>query len=124
MPVEERFENSAAAGSSAAAALLDRHPDLTAIACTTDVHAFAVIAEARRRGLRVPEDLSVTGFDDIREAAADGLTTVRQPMLDKGRVAGRLLLDDGWPEARHVMLRTKLIVRRTTGPPRQNNSRR
>ncbi|HEX6754355.1 MAG TPA: LacI family DNA-binding transcriptional regulator, partial [Mycobacteriales bacterium] len=70
LPVEERFDNSAVAGRSAATALLDRHPGLTAIACTTDVYALATIEVARSRGLRVPEDLSVTGFDDVPEAAA------------------------------------------------------
>jgi DNA-binding LacI/PurR family transcriptional regulator len=119
VPVEERFDNSPAAGASAATALLDAHPDLTALACTTDVYALAALEVARQRGLRVPEDLSVTGFDDVREAAAAGLTTVRQPMLDKGRVAGRLLLDEGEPaEARHVTLPTELIVRRSTAQPR------
>jgi DNA-binding LacI/PurR family transcriptional regulator len=119
VPVEERFDNSPAAGASAAAALLDAHPDLTALACTTDVYALAALDLARQRGLRVPEDLSITGFDDVREAAAAGLTTVRQPMLDKGRAAGRLLLDEAErAEARHVTLPTELVVRHSTAPPR------
>jgi DNA-binding LacI/PurR family transcriptional regulator len=119
VPVEERFENAPAAGASAAAALLDRHPDLTAIACTTDVFALATLEVAARRGLGVPADLSVTGFDDVPQAAIAGLTTVRQPMLEKGRVAGRLLLDESdRPEARRVLLPTELIVRRSTAPPR------
>jgi DNA-binding LacI/PurR family transcriptional regulator len=119
LPVEERFDNSPAAGRSAAAALLDRYPGLTAIACTTDVYAMAVLQEARARGLRVPEDLSVTGFDDVPDAAGAGLTTVHQPMLEKGRVAGRLLLDEGErPAARSRLLPTQLLVRRSTGPAR------
>jgi DNA-binding LacI/PurR family transcriptional regulator len=119
VPVEERFDNAPAAGASAAAALLDRHPDLTAIACTTDVFALATLDVARQRGLRVPEDLSVTGFDDVPEAVRAGLTTVRQPMLDKGRAAGRLLLDESErSEARRVRLPTELVVRRSTGRPR------
>ena len=118
VPVEERFDNSPAAGESAAAALLDRHPDLSTLACTTDVFALAALSVARDRGLRVPEDLSVTGFDDVPEAADAGLTTVRQPMLDKGRVAGRLLLDEGErPAARRVLLPTELVVRSSTAPP-------
>jgi DNA-binding LacI/PurR family transcriptional regulator len=119
VPVEERFDNAPAAGASAASALLQRHPELTAIACTTDVFALAALDVARQRGLRVPEDLSVTGFDDVREAAAAGLTTVRQPMLDKGRAAGQLLLDESdRSDARHVTLPTELVVRRSTAPPR------
>jgi DNA-binding LacI/PurR family transcriptional regulator len=117
VPVEERFDNSAAAGASAATALLDRHPDLTALACTTDVFALAALEVARQRGLRVPVDLAVTGFDDVREAAAAGLTTVRQPMLDKGRAAGRLLLDeDDRVDARRLQLPTELVIRSSTGP--------
>ena len=116
--VEERFDKSPAAGRSAAAALLDR-PGLTAIACTADVFALAVLEVARERGLRVPEDLSVTGFDDVPEAAAARLTTVRQPMLEKGTTAGRLLLDEGdRPSARSVLLDTELVVRASTGPAR------
>ena len=119
IPVEERFYNASAAGRSAASALLDRYPDLTAIACTSDVFALAALEVARARGLRVPEDLSVTGFDDVPEAAAAGLTTVHQPMLEKGRVAGSLLLDeDERPAARRVVLATELMIRTSTGPAR------
>ena len=119
VPVEERFDNAPAAGASAAAALLDRHPELTAIACTTDVFALAALEVAAERGLSIPADLSVTGFDDIPQAAGASLTTVRQPMLEKGRVAGHLLLDEGdRPEARRVLLPTELVVRQSTGPPR------
>jgi DNA-binding LacI/PurR family transcriptional regulator len=118
VPVEERFDNAPIAGASAAAALLDRHPELTAIACTTDVFALATLEVAARRGLRIPADLSVTGFDDIPQAAGASLTTVRQPMLEKGRVAGRLLLGEGdRPEARRVLLGTELVVRHSTAPP-------
>ncbi len=119
VPVEERFDNVPAAGASAATALLDRHPELTAIACTTDVFALATLEVAARRGLRVPADLSVTGFDDVPQAAVAGLTTVRQPMLEKGRAAGRLLLDESDRlEARRVLLPTELVVRPSTAPPR------
>ena len=60
-----------------------------------------------------------TGFDDVPEAAAVGLTTVRQPMLEKGRVAGQLLLHEGErPAARHVLLPTELVVRTSTAHPR------
>lgn len=119
VPVEERFDHTLDAGAHAARALLDRHPDLTAIACTTDVLALGALGEARRRGLSVPEDLSLTGFDDVREAAGAGLTTVRQPMVEKGRTAGRLLLEpaDG-PEPRTVRLRAQLVVRHSTARPR------
>jgi DNA-binding LacI/PurR family transcriptional regulator len=120
VPVEERFDNSSAAGEAAATALLARHPELTALACTTDVFALASLGAAGRRGMRVPRDLSVTGFDDVPEAAAASLTTVHQPMLEKGRVAGHLLLDEGErPGARRVLLGTTLVVRNSTGKPRE-----
>jgi DNA-binding LacI/PurR family transcriptional regulator len=117
--VEERFDHTPEAGADAARSLLDRYPDLTALACTTDVLALGALAEVRRRGLSVPEDLSITGFDDVNEARAAGLTTVRQPMVEKGRTAGRLLLDRGErSEPRVVRLPTELVVRASTAAPR------
>lgn len=122
--VEERFDHTPEAGAHAARALLDRRPDLTAIACTTDVLALGALAEAGRRGLSVPEDLSLTGFDDVREAAGAGLTTVRQPMVEKGRTAGRLLLEPAeGSEPRTVRLRAQLVVRRSTARPRPRPAR-
>lgn len=119
VPVEERFDHTLEAGAHATRALLHRSPDLTAIACTTDVLALGALAEARRQGLSVPEELSLTGFDDVREAAAAGLTTVRQPMVDKGRTAGRLLLDPAErAEPRTVRLRAQVVVRNSTARPR------
>ena len=82
--------------------------------------ALATLAAAGRRGMRVPRDLSVTGFDDVPEASAAALTTVHQPMLEKGRVAGQLLLDENErPAARRVLLPTALVVRNSTGTPRE-----
>jgi DNA-binding LacI/PurR family transcriptional regulator len=119
VPVEERFENSPDAGAEAAVAILDRHPRLTALACTTDVFALATLTVARQLGLWVPDELSVTGFDDVPEAAEVGLTTVHQPTLDKGRLAGQLLLDESErPAARRVLLPTELKIRTSTGVPR------
>jgi DNA-binding LacI/PurR family transcriptional regulator len=59
--------------------------------------------------------VSLTGFDDVPAAEADGLTTVRQPIAEKGRLMGRMLLDPEFPE-RHVVLGTDLVVRSSTGP--------
>ena len=106
-----------AAGEAAATALLGRHPELTAVACTTDVRA----GDARRG--RAARDAGAAGVvgDRVRRrtrGAAASLTTVRQPMLEKGRVAGQLLLDEGErPAARHVPLPTTLVVRNSTGNP-------
>ncbi|MFG1634040.1 LacI family DNA-binding transcriptional regulator [Pseudonocardia alni] len=121
VPVIERFEHSLDAGADGAATLLDSHPGITALVCTSDILALGALREARDRGLRVPEDLSVAGFDGVPEAERVGLTTVRQPFREKGLEAGRLLLERGdrhVPE--HVNLPTELIVGATTRGLRQS----
>jgi len=112
-------EHTQAAGQAGAAALLERDSLLTAIVCTSDVLALGALAEAERRGLDVPAGLTITGFDGVPEAERLGLTTVRQPMLEKGHTAGRLLFsgrDGSGPRA--VLLETELVVGRTCAPPR------
>ncbi|MCA2217367.1 LacI family DNA-binding transcriptional regulator [Jidongwangia harbinensis] len=89
----------------------------TAIAADSDVLASGVLDRLRAHRLRPGTDVSVTGFDDAPLAAPAGLTTVRQPMRDKGRLMGRMLLDPAYTETR-VVLPTELIVRSTTGPAR------
>jgi LacI family transcriptional regulator len=108
--------------------LLPRPP--TAIFASSDAAAFGVLAAAREAGLRVPEELSVLGFDDIVEAASVGvglsggvgLSTVRQPLREMGRVAVQrlmsLLADRGRPATR-VVMKTELVVRGTTAAPRR-----
>lgn len=100
-----------------AATLLDAAPDATAILAMSDVSALAVLAEARKRGMDVPGRLSIIGFDDVPEAAAaiPPLTTIRQPILEKGRLAARMILDGGPP--RSEMLPIELVVRGTSAPP-------
>jgi DNA-binding LacI/PurR family transcriptional regulator len=122
VPVVERFDHTIASGASAATQLLDRDPRLTAIVCTSDILALGALGEIRRRGLRVPEDLSVTGFDGVHEADRAGLTTVCQPVLEKGRAAGRLLFDRSSSSPRTVMLPTELEVRSTCGPTKEPDS--
>jgi DNA-binding LacI/PurR family transcriptional regulator len=74
---------------------------------------------AHHRRQRVPEDVSVTGFDGIRAAAEAGLTTVQQPVVEKGRQAARLLLDPAMhADPRRVVLPTTFLPGRTSGPPR------
>ena len=80
-------------GAEAAAHALDRLDRATAILCTSDVLALGVLDALRVRGLQAGRDVSVTGFDDIPEADAAGLTTIRQPSVERGRLAGELLLD-------------------------------
>ncbi|MDA3648516.1 LacI family DNA-binding transcriptional regulator [Saccharopolyspora indica] len=124
IPVVERFDHTTASGASAAAQLLEIDPDITAIVCTSDILALGALSEARNRGLRVPEDLTITGFDGIPDAERAGLTTVRQPWLEKGRAAGRLLLEPGEPgRPRHIQLETQLITGSTSAPPRSAEER-
>lgn len=119
----ECYEHSPASGQAAAAVLLDRDPQLTAIVCTADVLAMGALAEAERRGLRVPEQLTVTGFDGVPDADRLGLTTVRQPMLEKGHTAGRLLMDAGdGAGSRTILLDTELVIGRTCGAPRTTHA--
>jgi DNA-binding LacI/PurR family transcriptional regulator len=107
--------NSVESGIAAAEFVLDRRDRPTAIAAGGDVLAFGVIEAMRRRGLVPGRDISVTGFDDIPAAEGAGLTTVRQPIRDKGRLLGRMLLDPSYTEER-VVLPTELVVRSSTGP--------
>ncbi len=119
VPVQETPLNSPESGEAAAAALLDRIPRPTAILAFTDLIAIGAMRAAATRGLRVPDALSVAGFDDIPGAAAaqPPLTTVRQPLLEKGLIAGRMILE-GWPEDEppSVLLPAELVVRASTGP--------
>lgn len=109
--------NSREGGADAAAHALDRSPRPTAILVTADLLALGVLDAIRQRGLEPGRDISVVGFDDIPEAASARLTTIRQPALDKGRIAGRLLLEPPESEGeRQVVLPTQLIVRASTGP--------
>jgi DNA-binding LacI/PurR family transcriptional regulator len=119
VPVLECTGNSLAAGRVGAARLLDQY-QITAIVCMTDLLALGVLAEAEQReDLRVPENLTVTGFDGIPEAERAGLTTVRQPFVEKGRTAGRLLLDESNPSSpQTIILATELVVGQTSATPR------
>jgi DNA-binding LacI/PurR family transcriptional regulator len=91
----------------------------TAIFAASDTQALGVLEAARSLGIRVPEELSVVGFDDVEAAAYVGLTTVRQPLYESGRRGGELLLRAlaGRPPAAHSeLLPLELVVRGTTGP--------
>jgi LacI family transcriptional regulator len=85
-----------------------------AIVCANDLLALGVMSELREVGLRCPEDVLVTGYDDLFPTAELlGLTTVRQPLSDIGREAARLLQFDSGA-ARVVRLATTLVVRSST----------
>jgi DNA-binding LacI/PurR family transcriptional regulator len=101
--------------------LLDEPEPPTAVFVSSDVQATGVLSAATAKGLRVPEDLSVIGFDDVELSAYIGLTTVRQPLHDSGVLGARLLLDavsgDPPATAEHV-LPLSLVERSTTAAPR------
>ena len=100
--------------------LLNLAPRPTAVFTASDQHAFDVLRAAHSQGVRVPEDLSIVGFQDLDAARHAGLTTVREPLFDSGTYGGRLLLsllrDGDVPELDHE-LALELVVRTTTGPP-------
>jgi LacI family transcriptional regulator len=121
LEVESDFEIDG--GLRAAETLLDLAEPPTAIFAFNDNHAIGVLQAARARGLRVPEDLSVVGFDDVEHATivTPTLTTVRQPLAEMGRTAVSLLvrlLEEQRFETLHVELATRLVVRESTAPPR------
>lgn len=92
-----------------------RPPDPpTAIVCASDMLALGVLRAAAELDVAVPDQLSVTGFDDVAEASDGGLTTLRQRPADKGRAAGELLRS---ATTRQWLLPHELIVRATTAPP-------
>lgn len=119
VPVVERFDHTVEAGASAAEEVLALDPGVTALVATSDVLALGAMRALARRRQRVPEDVSVTGFDGIGPAFDARLTTVDQPVLDKGRHAARLLLDPAvHAEPRRVVLPTTFVPGVTSGPPR------
>ncbi len=92
----------------------------TAIFAASDVQAVGVLEAARGLGLRVPQDLSVVGYDDVEIAEILGLTTMRQMLFESGQRGVELLLKTlENPETQPVweVLPTELVVRDTTGPP-------
>jgi DNA-binding LacI/PurR family transcriptional regulator len=91
------------------------------VVCTSDVLALGALRHAVAQGLAVPDYITITGFDGVPEAERAGLTTVRQPVLEKGRVAGQLLLQRGdRNRPRRVSLPTELIVGTTSAGPRED----
>ena len=93
----------------------------TAVFAASDEMALGIYEAVRKQGLRVPEDLSIVGFDDLPQArwASPPLTTVRQPLEEMGRFAVhsiQRLLNNGKLESAKVELSTELVVRESTTP--------
>ncbi|CAL9533608.1 HTH-type transcriptional repressor CytR [Streptomyces sp. enrichment culture] len=94
----------------------------TAVFAASDQMALGAIEALRRKGLRVPQDVSVVGFDDLPEMrwSAPPLTTVRQPLAEMGKMAARTVLrqaQGGDIDAPRLELATELVVRASTAPP-------
>ncbi len=103
--------------------LLARSKGFTALFAFHDLAAIGAIRAILEKGLRVPEDVSVVGFDDIQSAAFQNpaLTTIRQPLHKMGVIAAETLLHrisrpgwDGYP--RRITVKPELVVRESTGP--------
>lgn len=113
MPIVETTPSDPGAG----AVVFDEFPEATAILTMSDWQAITVLQEAIRRGMNVPGQVSVVGFDGTSEAArtTPPLTTVAHDIVGKGRLAARMILEN--IEPRQVVLPVELVVRASTGPP-------
>jgi LacI family transcriptional regulator len=111
-----------ATGEAALRIILDKRPDVTAVFCGSDILAVGALKECRRRGLEIPAQLSIVGFDnlEIAEYVTPSLTTIAIPAEEMGARSAEFLLSKPAqrPLHAHVVLETKLIVRETSGPPR------
>ncbi len=108
--------------------LLQRGVDFTALVCYNDVSAIGAIRAFMDHGMRVPDDVSVVGFDDIQSAAFQNpsLTTIRQPLRQMGAVSARILLQRirgqaTFPDS--VPILPELVIRESTCPPNPKRAR-
>jgi LacI family transcriptional regulator len=104
-------------GERAAKHLLEESNRATGIICANDMLALGVLLESRRRGVSVPDELSIVGYDDVDFSSAlnPALTTVRQPSYELGKRVAHVLL--GEEEDSTTILDTNLVVRDSTAPP-------
>ena len=105
-------------GRQAARTLLTKSAKLTALVCVNDVMAVGALRELRSRGRRVPEDVSVSGFDNVTLAqfSVPALTTVHIPREQIGRTICECLMRDDVPRDREYVIEPELVVRDSTGP--------
>lgn len=110
-----------AGGEAAMRRLLEQRPRPTAVFCYNDLTAIGALKAALRAGLRIPEELSIIGFDGLEEGTyvSPMLTTVAQPRRQLGRLAAEMMLEilNGQPSPKHIRLQGTLIERESCGPP-------
>jgi LacI family transcriptional regulator len=113
-----KADHSLAQGRTAFRQLTTNHPEITAVICTTDTLAIGAMTEARKLGFKVPQMLSITGFDDIELAAEvePPLTTVGVPAGEIGRGAADYLINavSGLCVPRNIQLPYRIILRGST----------
>jgi DNA-binding LacI/PurR family transcriptional regulator len=107
--------------------LLERNKCFTALFAYNDISAIGAIWAFQEAGLRIPEDVSVVGFDDIPSAAfnSPGLTTVRQPLQRMGEIAAKTLIGQIEGNEEYVVeiaIEPEFVVRSSTGPVRRRDS--
>jgi DNA-binding LacI/PurR family transcriptional regulator len=114
----ESESNDPAGGARSALEMLRLEDAPTAILTDSDQLAIGVLRAAVETGLRVPNELSVIGMDDVPAAAVvtPALTTIRQPLVEKGEAAGRIMLGQG-SSRRKTVFPVELVVRESTGAP-------
>lgn len=105
-----------------ALSLLNQADPPTAIFASSDTKAVGVLDAAKKKGVKVPQELSVIGYDNIRDAEYLALTTIQQPLFRAGLVGCEKLLsliDEPDQDSVEILLPVELIVRKTTAPPRK-----
>ncbi len=125
LPVDESLlisgDYTREAGREGIMALLAREAPPTAVFCANDLIALGAMETAQQAGWRVPQDISIIGFDDIDEAgrAVPPLTTICQPPRRLGTLAAETLIEriNGRAEPKRVLLQFSLIARQSTAPP-------
>lgn len=123
--VVEHGELTETGGRTAAARLLARHPNLTALVAANDLAAIGAMVAAQEAGRRVPDDLSVVGFDGMALAALGplALSTMAQPLPDMGRLAAERLfqrIDAPRSRGRHDQVVSSWLPRGTSAPVRSH----
>lgn len=120
--VEQGIKGSTVDGRLAGEQIVARRPAGTGIVCGNDLVALGLTAALLRAGVRIPDDVSVVGYDDIElaEQGALALTTIQQPKQSMGRTATQLLIEEADHGDRHahqqIVFQPELVVRETTGP--------